>query len=111
MVLLYQSIEMIHNSTTISRPKLIDAQTGLEQGGLSGKPLFEKSLSVVKKFYKLTNGSVLIIGCGGIASGKDALKFIESGATLVQFYSAISVNNNLKDSIKVRGWFEKLKII
>ena len=39
--------------------------------------------------YRLTQGRIPIIGCGGIASGADAYAKIRAGATLVQLYSAL----------------------
>jgi dihydroorotate dehydrogenase len=59
-----------------------------QKGGLSGRPLKPLALHAVAEFYKLTNGQVPIIGCGGIQSGADALDFIESGASVIQLYTA-----------------------
>ena len=90
---------VIISNTTISRPsdlksgiiynfKLIDSSLVNETGGLSGTPLFPLSLSVVKKFYKLTNGKVPIIGCGGISCGDDAIQFAKAGASAIQIYTS-----------------------
>ena len=38
--------------------------------------------------YKLTNGRIPIIGCGGIASGADAIQFARAGASVVQIYTS-----------------------
>ena len=38
--------------------------------------------------YKLTNGRVTIIGCGGISSGADAIQFARAGASAVQIYTS-----------------------
>lgn len=46
------------------------------------------SLSLVKKMYKLTNGKIPIIGCGGIASGADAIQFAKAGASVIQIYTS-----------------------
>lgn len=43
----------------------------------------------MSKFYKLTQGSIPIIGCGGIASGSDAVEFARAGASAVQIYTAM----------------------
>ena len=59
-----------------------------EAGGLSGKPLKPLALSTVSKFYKLTNGKIPIIGCGGISSAQDCIDFCQAGATIVQIYTA-----------------------
>jgi dihydroorotate dehydrogenase len=38
--------------------------------------------------YKLTNGRIPIIGCGGIASGADAIQFAKAGASVIQIYTS-----------------------
>jgi dihydroorotate dehydrogenase len=58
-------------------------------GGLSGTPVKPLSLKTVSMFYKLTNGKVPIIGCGGISSAEDALEFAKAGASMVQLYTAL----------------------
>jgi len=80
---------IIISNTTITRPNLtslLDAS-----GGLSGKPLFDMSTQVLRDMYINTSGKIPLIGVGGIFSGKDALKKIESGASLVQLYTAMAV--------------------
>ncbi len=57
------------------------------QGGLSGKPLFEKSLSVVSYISEKTLNSLPVIAVGGISTPEDALKMIHAGASLVQIYT------------------------
>ncbi|KAJ3219049.1 Dihydroorotate dehydrogenase (quinone), mitochondrial, partial [Clydaea vesicula] len=94
---------VIISNTTITRNNL-KSEYRTETGGLSGKPLLNLSLETVKKFYKLTNGQVLIVGCGGISNGKDALKFCKAGATLVQVYTALGYDgpglvNNIKSEV------------
>ena len=56
-------------------------------GGLSGKPLSEKSNHVIRYLHKHSNGAFPIIGVGGIHSAKDALEKLEAGASLVQIYT------------------------
>ena len=52
-------------------------------------PLFEPSTEVLRDFYRLTGGRVVIVGVGGIASGRDAYAKIRAGAALVQLYTAL----------------------
>ena len=79
----------IVSNTTISRPpQLKDAQAA-EIGGLSGRPLFDLSTSVLAEMSRLTNGRVPLIGVGGVASGEDAYRKIRAGASLVQMYSML----------------------
>lgn len=83
---------VIVSNTTLQRPSTLKSGKTLpkvvaEAGGLSGEPLKPLALAAVSKLYKLTDGRVPIIGCGGISSGEDALQFARAGATLVQFYT------------------------
>jgi dihydroorotate dehydrogenase len=57
-----------------------------ERGGLSGKPIFTRSLALVREAFK--NG-LTVVGVGGVFSGSDAYKLIRSGASLVQLYTAM----------------------
>ncbi|KAJ8425402.1 hypothetical protein Cgig2_033082 [Carnegiea gigantea] len=82
---------LIISNTTISRPDPVDKHLlSQEPGGLSGKPLFNLSTSVLKEMYILTKGKIPLIGCGGVSSGEDAYKKIRAGATLVQLYTAFA---------------------
>jgi dihydroorotate dehydrogenase len=58
-------------------------------GGLSGKPVKPLALKSVSEFYKLTNGEIPIIGCGGVSSAEDVLDFAKAGATMVQLYTSL----------------------
>ena len=58
-----------------------------EEGGLSGEPLQKISTNIIKKFYKQLNGSIPIIGVGGVSSGKSAYEKILAGASLLQLYT------------------------
>jgi dihydroorotate dehydrogenase len=58
-------------------------------GGLSGQPVKELAIKTVSKFYKLTQGAVPIIGCGGVKSADDAIRFAKAGASLVQLYTSL----------------------
>lgn len=56
-------------------------------GGLSGKPLTNRSTEVIRFLSEKSNKSFPIIGVGGIHSAKDALEKLEAGASLVQLYT------------------------
>lgn len=77
---------IIATNTTISREGLT-SQDRAEAGGLSGAPLTQKSLEVVRFLAKESAGRFPIIGVGGIMSAKDALDQLDAGAALVQLYS------------------------
>ena len=79
---------ILTNTTNTNRNNLIELQKN-EIGGLSGKPLEDISNNIIKKFYKKLNGKIIIIGVGGVDSGKSAYNKIISGASLVQLYTGI----------------------
>jgi dihydroorotate dehydrogenase len=80
---------VIATNTTISRESVSELFNGKEVGGLSGKPLFELSNSIICGLHLRLQGEVPIIGVGGIFSGEDALEKINAGAELVQIYSGL----------------------
>ena len=79
---------IIATNTTIDRSK-INSNNALknEKGGLSGKPLYDRSNDVIKFISKKSKNKFPIIGVGGIHSPKDAINKIKAGATLVQIYT------------------------
>ena len=79
---------IIATNTTLSREGLTSPAKG-ETGGLSGRPLFDKSTRVLAKLAQLTNGDIPLIGVGGISSAEDAYAKIRAGASAVQLYSAM----------------------
>ncbi|WP_192183303.1 quinone-dependent dihydroorotate dehydrogenase [Mesorhizobium amorphae] len=80
---------VIVSNTTISRPTLRSASVTGETGGLSGKPLFERSTIVLAKMRKLLGPDRAIIGVGGVDSTDAALEKIRAGADLVQLYTGM----------------------
>ena len=81
---------VIATNTTIDRNNLSTAEaevTTIGAGGLSGKPLTKKSTSVISYLNKKSNGSISIIGVGGIMNAIDAKEKLQSGAALVQVYT------------------------
>jgi dihydroorotate dehydrogenase len=80
---------LIATNTTIARPQALDPRHAAEAGGLSGRPLFERSTSIVRTLYRLIKGRLPIIGVGGVSSGAEAYAKIRAGASLVQLYSAL----------------------
>jgi dihydroorotate dehydrogenase len=77
---------VIATNTTISREGLISENKD-EMGGLSGKPLTDKSTYVINFLHQKSRGAFPIIGVGGIHSAQDAINKIEAGASLVQLYT------------------------
>lgn len=80
---------LIATNTTVSRSGVEGLINGDQQGGLSGKPVFDMSTIVLKQFSETLQDKVTLIGVGGIDSGGKAVKKIHAGASLVQVYSGL----------------------
>lgn len=82
---------IIISNTTISRPhSLINKDTAKEVGGLSGPVVKPLALKALRQVYKFTDGKIPLVGCGGIATGEDALEYARAGASMVQLYSSMA---------------------
>ncbi|MEV6652237.1 quinone-dependent dihydroorotate dehydrogenase [Streptomyces sp. NPDC051219] len=82
---------VIATNTTIARDGLgLESDPALvkETGGLSGAPVRERSLAVLRRLYGRVGGRITLVGVGGIENAEDAWQRILAGATLVQGYSA-----------------------
>lgn len=77
---------VIATNTTISREGLT-SKNHQETGGLSGKPLKNRSTEVIRFLAQKSGNAFPIIGVGGIHSAEDALEKLEAGASLVQLYT------------------------
>jgi dihydroorotate dehydrogenase len=80
---------LICTNTTIDRTAIAGHRFANEAGGLSGRPVFEKSTAVLRGMVKRLAGRMPIVGVGGILSGDDAATKIAAGASLVQFYTGM----------------------
>lgn len=81
---------IIATNTTIDRSGLNTPETEVAEmgaGGLSGKPLTNRSTEVIRYIHEKSNGSIPIVGVGGIHSAEDAMEKLEAGASLVQLYT------------------------
>ncbi len=79
---------IISNTSDVTREKLKDIQKH-QKGGLSGKPIENKSNILISKFYKNFKGKIKIIGVGGVDSGKSAYDKFLSGAHYIQLYTGM----------------------
>ena len=77
---------VIATNTTLSREGL-QSKHKTEMGGLSGKPLTQRSTEVIRFLVEKSNNAFPIIGVGGIHSPADALEKLQAGAALVQLYT------------------------
>jgi dihydroorotate dehydrogenase len=80
---------IVISNTTLSRANLDHQSPADEAGGLSGRPLFERSTRMLARVYQLTNGTLPLIGVGGIDSGETALAKMQAGATLIELYTGL----------------------
>ena len=79
---------IIATNTTLRRDEQAsDSSISAEAGGLSGKPLANRSTEVIRFLDTQSNSSFPIIGVGGIHTPEDAIEKLEAGASLVQLYT------------------------
>lgn len=76
------------SNTTLRRDGLRSPHA-VEAGGLSGRPLFELSTAMLARIHRMTDGSIPLIGVGGIDTPERALAKIEAGASLLQLYTGL----------------------
>ena len=79
---------IVSNTSEATRDKLGNIQRH-QKGGLSGKPIEEKSNILINKFYKLLKGKIKIIGVGGVDSGQAAYDKFIAGADFIQLYTGM----------------------
>ncbi len=80
---------LIISNTTIARGAALRSHHAGEAGGLSGKPLFAPSTTLLREFYATLGGRTALIGVGGVSCARDAYEKILAGASLVQLYTAM----------------------
>jgi dihydroorotate dehydrogenase len=107
---------LIATNTTISREPLKTTAARVAafgEGGLSGAPLRRRAAQIVAKLYTMTDGSLPLIGVGGIFTAEDAWEMISAGAGLLQIYTgfiyegpgiAVKINDGLRRIISSKGF-------
>jgi dihydroorotate dehydrogenase len=83
---------IVATNTTIARPETSDSRLQTiyaEAGGLSGRPLRQRSTEIIRHIYQQTRGQLPIIGVGGIFDANDAWEKIAAGASLLQLYTGL----------------------
>ncbi|MBS1510767.1 MAG: quinone-dependent dihydroorotate dehydrogenase [Bacteroidetes bacterium] len=81
---------LVAANTTVDRSNLITTADAVEKigaGGLSGKPVHQRSTAIVQYIHQKTNGTIPIIASGGIFTAADAVEKINAGASLVQVWT------------------------
>jgi dihydroorotate dehydrogenase len=79
---------IIAANTTTDRSGL-RSDRAVEGGGLSGRPLFERTLRMTKHILHRTGGAVPVIACGGVSDREHVVSLLDAGASLVQVYTAL----------------------
>jgi dihydroorotate dehydrogenase len=88
-VLLDSGVEgVIATNTTVARPALRSIARS-EQGGLSGRPLGERSLEVLRHIARLAGGRLAVIAAGGVFTAQDVRRRQDAGADLIQVYTGL----------------------
>ncbi|QMU27972.1 quinone-dependent dihydroorotate dehydrogenase [Adhaeribacter radiodurans] len=81
---------IIATNTTISRDNLLTNQAqvlAMGAGGLSGKPLTQRSTEIIRYLRQHLPPAIRLIGVGGIMTAEDALEKLDAGADLIQLYT------------------------
>ncbi|WP_029298127.1 quinone-dependent dihydroorotate dehydrogenase [Chryseobacterium hispalense] len=102
---------IVVSNTSVNREGLKTSTEVLQQignGGLSGKPIRERSTKIIKYLSDKSNRAFPIIGVGGIHSAKDALEKLDAGASLVQLYTGFiyegpQLINDINTALLKRG--------
>jgi dihydroorotate dehydrogenase len=76
---------IIATNTTLAREGL--QQSTAEIGGLSGRPVYARSLGIVQYLCKRLDGRLPVIGVGGIFEPDDARRMFDAGASFIQIYT------------------------
>ena len=88
LILNYEIDGVIATNTTVDY-KVLKTTPYQTNGGVSGKPLLNKSNKIIKEIKNHVGNNVIIIGTGGITSAESAMSKINSGADLLQMYTGL----------------------
>lgn len=95
---------LVISNTTVSRPPAVrGSPVAAEAGGLSGSPVMAASTEVLADMYRRTQGTVPLVGCGGVMSGGDAYAKIRAGASLVELYTGLVRSSPFEQRSKQNG--------
>lgn len=104
---------IIVSNTTLARPESLQNAHAGEAGGLSGRPLFERSTHMLKLFRQAAGPDLPLIGVGGVENADTAWAKIRAGANAIQLYSALvyagpglvqSIKAGLLDRLQAEGF-------
>ena len=80
---------VVATNTTIALPNTKHSRHARESGGLSGAPLHEPSVSIIRLLRQQLGPDFPIVGVGGIASTEQAQQSLDAGAGLLQLYTGL----------------------
>lgn len=80
---------VIVSNTSVDHSAVANHPCATEPGGLSGKPLFSRSVALVHRIHQYCGERLPIIAVGGISSKDDVQTMLSAGASLVQIYTAL----------------------
>ena len=102
---------IIATNTTISRDGLHDtaAVADAGPGGMSGAPLKQRALEVLRRLHARTGDRLVLIAAGGIETPDDAWERLQAGATLLQAYTAFIYQGPFWPSSVQRGLAARLR--
>ena len=86
---------IVATNTSVSRDNLRTPEAKIRKignGGLSGAPITERSIEMVRYIVAKTDGKLPVIGVGGIMTVQNALDMLDAGATLIQVYTGFIYN-------------------
>jgi len=83
---------LVVSNTTTARPPGLRSRNAVQAGGLSGAPLFVPSTALLGRVARLAAGRLVLVGVGGISTGRQALQKIKAGASLVQLYTGFAID-------------------
>ena len=89
LLLEYEIDGVIATNTTVDKNVLKSKKFRDFKGGVSGKPIINKSNKIIEQLANLLNKKITIIGVGGIISSSAAKDKIKSGAELLQLYTGL----------------------
>ena len=93
---------IIATNTTIDKTNLSNKKFNNIDGGLSGRPLMDRSTETIKAIKSKSDKEIPVIGVGGVMNAADFNKKIDAGSELVQIYTGFVIKgpNILNDILK-----------
>ena len=93
---------IIATNTTIDKTNLTNKKFNNIEGGLSGRPLMDRSTETIKAIKSKSDKEIPVIGVGGVMNAADFNKKIDAGSELVQIYTGFVIKgpNILSDILK-----------